>query len=233
MISARRLSIVARGTSVLHDVSIRVAAGECVGLSGASGSGKTALLQAFAGLVRPTAGSIHLRDEERPADALLLRRSVSYAAVESIAGDGLRVDEYLRFVAQVRAADASIEASGHTAATRRAGLDPSAAIAMLTPPQRAALAIAAAVAIPARVVLIDGAVDALALAERERVMSWLVEIRDRGVAMLVATNDADVQKSLCHRVLHLVRGGVAEEWRNLTAPPGATVSPPEAPVRSL
>jgi len=221
MINARRLSIVAEGRSVINDVSIRVGAGECVGLSGASGSGKTALLQALAGTVRSTAGSIHLDDDERPADAFLLRRSVGYAAVEVMVGQGLRVDEYLRFVAQVKAPRKERQTSAYTAAARRAGLDPSAAIARLAPAQQAALAIAAAVMTPVRVVLIDEAVDALALAERARVMSWLVEIRDRGVAMLVATNDADVQNALCHRVVTLAQGAVAEEL-HLTAPPVAT-----------
>ena len=218
MISARRLSVGAAGTSVINDVSIRVGAGECVGLSGVSGSGKTALLQALAGRVRPTAGSIHLDDDERPAEASLLRRSVGYAAIEAMVGHGLRVDEYLRFVAQVRASRQEVPTSVCTAAARRAGLDPSAAIARLGPAQQSALAIAAAVVTPVRVVLIDAAVDALAPAERARVMSWIVESRDGGVAMLVVSNDAAVQNALCHRVVRLARGVVAEELHLTTAP---------------
>ncbi len=232
MISSRRLSIVVRGLSVLDAVSIRADDGQCVGVSGPSGSGKTTLLQAFAGRLRPTAGSIHLDDEERPADAFALRRSVGYAAVEAIVGDGLTVAEYLRFVAQIKAPGTSVDASAHAAATRGVGLSPATAIAVLAPAQRAALAIAAAVVTPVRVVLIDEAVDALALSERARVVSWLLEIRNRGVAMLVATNDADVQTALCHRVLKLVRGAVANEL-NLTAPPGAMDSYAEVGARSL
>jgi ABC-type multidrug transport system ATPase subunit len=136
-------------------------------------------------------------------------------------GHGLRVDEYLRFVARVRASRGATEVSAAADAARRAGLEPSAAIAMLTAQQCAALAIAAAVVANVSAILIDEAVDALTFAERERVTSWLVEIRDRGVAMLVATKDADVQKTLCHRVLRLVRGRVAEERRLAAATAGA------------
>jgi ABC-type multidrug transport system ATPase subunit len=231
MISARRLSITCRGRSVIDDVSFDVAAGECVGVSGPSGSGKTTLLQTFAGLVKPTAGSIHLQGDARPADGFLLRRRVAYGASDALVGDGLRVDEYLRFVAQVRTPRGVVEASAGVAAARRAGLDPAAAIVTLTPAQRAALAIAAALVTPARVVLIDGAVDALAPCQLERVISWLLEIRDRDVAMLVTTNDAEAQNSLCHRVLQLAHGSVAEQWRPEAATSGLG-SHAEPPVRT-
>jgi branched-chain amino acid transport system ATP-binding protein len=45
---------------VLRDVSLRVDAGAVVGLLGANGAGKSTLLRAIAGILRPTAGSIHL-----------------------------------------------------------------------------------------------------------------------------------------------------------------------------
>jgi ABC-type branched-subunit amino acid transport system ATPase component len=95
------------------------------------------------------------------------------------------------------------------------------------------LAIAAAVVTPARVVLIDGAVDALARGELERVISWLLEVRDRDVAMLVTTNDDEVQTSLCHRVVQLVHGSVAAQWRPEAVPPGVAVTQAEPPSRVL
>jgi ABC-2 type transport system ATP-binding protein len=214
---------------VVDDVSIRVSAAECVGLRGVRGSGKSAVLQALAGRVRPTAGSVHLNDDERPAAAVLLRRSVGYAAIEAMVGDRLRVDEYLRFVAEVKASRKAMSPSAYAAAAERAGLDPSAAIARLAPPQQAALAIAAALVTPARVVVIDEAIDGVAQADRTRLLSWIVETRDDGVAMLVASNDPVVQNAVCHRVLTLVRGRVAEELHLAPGPSGrlsAEVSSP-------
>ena len=49
--------------SVLHDVSLRIEAGEIVSVVGANGAGKTTLLKAIAGLVRPTGGVVALAGE--------------------------------------------------------------------------------------------------------------------------------------------------------------------------
>ena len=48
----------------LHDVSIRLKAGEAVAILGANGAGKTSLLNAIAGLVKPRGGSIRFEGED-------------------------------------------------------------------------------------------------------------------------------------------------------------------------
>jgi ABC-type multidrug transport system ATPase subunit len=231
MISARRLTIVDRGTSVLRDISIGVAAGECVGLRGDAASGKTTLLQALAGMIRPTSGTIHLHGDECPADGSRLRRSVGYAAADAIVGDGLRVDEYLRFVARMKAPPSAVETSTQSDVARLVGLPPSAPIAQLTRERRAALAIAAALVVPGNVLMIDRAVDVLPPLERTRVLSRLMEIRDSGGALLIVTDDPDVEASLCRRVLTLVNGSVAGEVNR--AAPLAPASRSAAEVRPL
>jgi ATP-binding cassette, subfamily B, bacterial CvaB/MchF/RaxB len=45
---------------VLRDVHLRIAAGDCVAITGASGCGKTTLLKILMGLLPPTAGEVHL-----------------------------------------------------------------------------------------------------------------------------------------------------------------------------
>ncbi|MGN6606740.1 MAG: ATP-binding cassette domain-containing protein [Jatrophihabitans sp.] len=51
-----------RGTTVLHDVHLTVAAGELVALTGENGAGKTTLLRICAGLVRADRGSVAVAD---------------------------------------------------------------------------------------------------------------------------------------------------------------------------
>ncbi|HYD26599.1 heme ABC exporter ATP-binding protein CcmA [Brevundimonas sp.] len=58
-----------RGERVLfRDLSLSLASGEAVALTGANGAGKTSLLRALAGFLRPDAGSIAFADVD-PAEA--------------------------------------------------------------------------------------------------------------------------------------------------------------------
>jgi branched-chain amino acid transport system ATP-binding protein len=50
--------------SVLHDISLRVEAGQSVCLIGANGAGKTTLLRCLAGLLRPSGGRIRVEGND-------------------------------------------------------------------------------------------------------------------------------------------------------------------------
>jgi heme exporter protein A len=67
-IASRDLSI-ARGERVLFEaLSFDVAAGEALALTGANGAGKTSLLRAIAGLIRPRTGEITFAGAAGPLD---------------------------------------------------------------------------------------------------------------------------------------------------------------------
>ncbi len=77
MLEFDRVSVGYRDLTVVHDVSFRVAEGEVVSLVGSNGAGKTTILRAIAGLLRPRQGEIRLRDEklhEVPAHEIVRRR---------------------------------------------------------------------------------------------------------------------------------------------------------------
>jgi len=68
MISAASLTV-SRGERILfRDLSVSLASGEALALTGANGAGKTSLLRTLAGFIRPDAGTIAFADVE-PAEA--------------------------------------------------------------------------------------------------------------------------------------------------------------------
>ncbi|WP_066587299.1 ABC transporter ATP-binding protein [Cellulomonas timonensis] len=86
------------GTPVLHDVALRVPAGDVVAVVGANGAGKTTLLRALSGLVRPRAGTVRLGGADLLAVPVEHRVRAGLAHVPE--GHGviaeLTVDENLR-----------------------------------------------------------------------------------------------------------------------------------------
>jgi zinc transport system ATP-binding protein len=58
LVNVDHLSVSYGATRVLHDVSLHVEPGEIVTIVGPNGSGKTSLLRAIVGAVKPTSGRI-------------------------------------------------------------------------------------------------------------------------------------------------------------------------------
>ncbi|WP_159886671.1 ABC transporter ATP-binding protein [Paenibacillus puerhi] len=64
MLSLERLTAGYDSGPVIHDISLQVGEGQIVGLIGANGAGKSTVLRAISGLVRPSAGSIRFSGQE-------------------------------------------------------------------------------------------------------------------------------------------------------------------------
>jgi iron complex transport system ATP-binding protein len=60
MINLKQVSFSYGDTPVLHHIDLLVQEGEMVALLGPNGSGKTTLIKLLSGVLRPTAGDIHL-----------------------------------------------------------------------------------------------------------------------------------------------------------------------------
>ena len=65
---------------ILHGVDFHVARGECIGLMGRNGMGKTTLLKSMLGLVRPKEGAVRVRGKEmtQAAPHAIARAGIAY-----------------------------------------------------------------------------------------------------------------------------------------------------------
>jgi branched-chain amino acid transport system ATP-binding protein len=79
MLKVEKLSVAYAGVTVLREVSLAVNEGEIVSLLGANGGGKTTLLKAISGLLKPSSGSIEFMGEkihEFPPHEICKRRLI-------------------------------------------------------------------------------------------------------------------------------------------------------------
>jgi ABC-type multidrug transport system ATPase subunit len=179
-------------------------------LTGATGCGKTTLLQVLAGFRKPEGGSIRFSGSDQPASPLELRRKVSYISRDAMLLSGLRVDEHLRFVTGVRRSDSRIDPAALMSIAHDLGLDIKAPAESLGPPARAALALAAGIATHADAVLVDEALDLIAPGQLDQAVALLAASSARGSALLIATAATEPLGTLRGRTLHLEDGRLSE-----------------------
>lgn len=172
------------GPAILRGVELDVQAGETVALMGRNGAGKSTLLRHAAGLLAPTRGSV----ERSGRMALLLQNPGDYFLRE-------RVDE--------EASRAALQAVGLAGLGDRHPRDLSGGQR-----QRLALAIVLGGEQPATVLALDEPTRGMDRAAKEALARWLRARAAEGVAVLVATHDAEFAAELATRAVLLADGRV-------------------------
>jgi putative ABC transport system ATP-binding protein len=208
--------------NVLRGVSLRVAAGESVGLVGPSGSGKTTLLMVLAGLERPSAGRVTVAGRDLTSldeDALArFRRGAIGIVFQSF-----------HLVPTMNALEnvaIPLELAGRrdAFAAARAGLDAvglGARVlhypAQLSGGEQQRVAIARAFVAAPQLLLADEPTGNLDGATGRVVMDLMFRLREEhGTSLLLITHDHEVARR-CDRVVTLADGRIVGEESSVAA----------------
>ncbi|GAA0641794.1 heme ABC exporter ATP-binding protein CcmA [Brevundimonas lenta] len=184
MISISGLSL-SRGERVLfRDLSLTLASGEAVALTGANGAGKTSLLRAVAGFIRPDAGNISFADVE--ADEARAKHIHWLGHLDGLKGARPARDE-LAFQAEWLGAGHD----GIAAAIDVLALEPllDLEVRKLSAGQRRRLAFARLIAVQRPIWLLDEPLSPLDARWREALGVLMQAHLDRGGAILAAVHD--------------------------------------------
>ena len=85
----------------VDSIDLHVPRGELFGFLGPNGAGKTTTLRMIAGILRPTAGSVHLGGDDLIADPITAKRRLGFIPDRPYVYEKLTGAEFLRFVASL------------------------------------------------------------------------------------------------------------------------------------
>jgi heme exporter protein A len=191
---------------VLRGLDLTLQPGEAVAVVGPNGAGKTTLLRLLAGLIRPTAGDIHILGHRLQSKSDPARSALGLLSHQSLLYDDLTLRENLVLAARLyglnqphSAADQALEQAG---LSERSGELPRRLSRGLL--QR--VAIARALLHSPRILLLDEPFTGLDPSAGDRLRADLQARLQRGAGMVIVTHGLAEVWSLSSRVAVLLEG---------------------------
>jgi putative ABC transport system ATP-binding protein len=202
--------------NALQDVSLRVASGEVVGITGRSGSGKSTLLALIGGLEAPDGGVVLIDDEpiwQRRHPAHVRREIVGFVFQRHLLLESLSALANVEVPLLGAGARRAERRRRALSLLREVGLEHRAdhLPSQLSGGERQRVAVARAIANEPRLLLADEPTGALDSGTSERVLDLLFGLRDRlGMTMIVVSYDTAVG-ARADRTVTLIDGQIVED----------------------
>jgi branched-chain amino acid transport system ATP-binding protein len=211
IIDARELHVYYGASHILHGVSFLVRAGEAVGLMGRNGMGKTTLIRALLGHVKPRHGEVRINGRVM-TDAepqLIARQGIAYVPEGRGIFPNLTVRENLLMAARP-------PANGHSGWTYERVLETFPRLAervshggqQLSGGEQQMLAIGRALMTQPSLLILDEATEGLAPLVARDIWRLLGTVREGGIAALVVDKNFAALSALTDRNVILVKGRV-------------------------
>jgi heme exporter protein A len=196
-------------TWVLRGITLRVRAGEVVGLLGANGSGKSTLLRILATLLRPHAGELRVWGHDVARAPHEVRSLIGYLAHSPALYDDLTARENLAFAASMlgrdaRDVDGVLDRVGllHAGARQVRGLSAG---------MQRRLALARLMLVRPRLLLLDEPYSNLDTDGIQLVNSLVTEWCDEGTAALVVLHELAPAVGVLNRTVSIRDGRIATQ----------------------
>ena len=203
-----------RGIDILKDITMSFPSGYVTGLSGVNGSGKTMLMRAVAGLIRPNSGTIDI-------DGKRLWRDISFppsvgVLIENPAFLNDRTGlENLRILASIKDL---LQEDDLRCVIKEVGLDPDdkRKFRKYSLGMKQRLGIAAAIMERPDLLLLDeptNALDSDGVAMFKRIIA---RERERGATCIISCHDASILRELSDQIYYLAEGHI-DGYEELTS----------------
>lgn len=209
------------GSKQVHrDVSFSLFKGECLGLIGGSGTGKSVILRSLIGLEKPDSGHIFIDGvdiaEMSEKDLLSIRKKVAYVFQGGALFDSLTVYENLAYPLREHTKMTEEEISNKVLGLlNEFGLQGNENIfpAELSGGMQKRVGLARAIILDPDIVLYDEPTAGLDPYNTIRIQEMILELKKKGVTSILVTHDMPTATAVCDRIALLVKGFITYEGK--------------------
>ena len=189
-------------------VSFSVAAGEVLGFLGPNGAGKSTTMRMITGFLPPTAGTAVINGHDVVSDPLAAKRDLGYLPESAPSYRAMAVEDFLRFVAEVRglsgkAADAAVRrvvADAKLEKVRRQTIE------TLSKGYRQRTCFAQAIIHDPKVLIMDEPTDGLDPNQKFAVREMIKSMAAKGKAIVISTHILEEVDAVCTKVVVIADG---------------------------
>ncbi|MFH8407815.1 ABC transporter ATP-binding protein [Streptomyces sp. NPDC018019] len=195
----------------LHPIDLDLAAGRCTALFGHNGSGKSTLLRIACGRDAPSGGRARFAGRTVAEDDPEVRARVAVVGDSVACYPDLTVREHLELVTVAHAVEDAAAWIDQVLADRRLADHAHALPNSLSSGQLQSLLLAAALVRPRDLLVLDEPEQRLDPDARARLAALLVAEKEDGVAVLLATHQAELAEEVADHMIALEDGRVVEQ----------------------
>jgi phospholipid/cholesterol/gamma-HCH transport system ATP-binding protein len=203
--------------NVHQDVSFTVRKGECLGLIGGSGTGKSVLLRSLIGLEKPDEGSVQFNGLELTTlselDFIPVRKKVAYAFQGGALFDSMTVFDNLAYPLREHTnLNESEIAHKITQVLSEFGLQGNEAVypSNLSGGMQKRVGLARAIIIDPEVILYDEPTAGLDPYNTRKIQEMIKQLKSKGITSVLVTHDMPVAFSVCDRIAILFKGKIQD-----------------------
>ena len=209
------------GAKEVHkDVSFSLMQGECLGLIGGSGSGKSVILRSLIGLEKPNSGQIIIDGEDiakmSEKELLPVRKKVAYVFQGGALFDSLTVFENLAYPLREHTKMNEEEISHKVInLLKEFGLQGNESVfpAELSGGMQKRVGLARSIIMNPDIVLYDEPTAGLDPYNTIRIQEMILELKKKGVTSILVTHDMPTASAVCDRIALLVNGFITYEGK--------------------